>query len=103
MGTALRSRSELPEVMLRFEGRALLAEDLRLRAFHGDVRAGQGWAEGPHEHGVGLEPLERGAQGGRIPLDPTLAPLALGQVARVDEHGLARLELARDAVEPGGQ
>src|SRR5262245_17301363 len=100
MGTALRSRSELPEVMLRFEFGAFLAERLRLRALHGEVRAGQGRVEGAHEYGVGLQPIEHRAQCGRIPLYPALLPLTVGQGARVDEHRLARLEPARDAVEP---
>src|SRR5262249_12801039 len=101
MGTALRSRSELPEVVLRFEFHAFLAERLRLRTLHGEVRTRKRRAEGAHEHRVGLEPIERRAQRGRIPLDPTLLPLAVGQGAWINEHGLARLELARDAVEPG--
>src|SRR4029453_10230004 len=100
MGTALRSRSELPEVMLRLEVGTFLAERFHLRALHGEVRTGQCRAEGPHEAGGGLQPIERRAQRGRVPMDPALAPLIFGEGARIDEHRLARLELARDAVEP---
>src|SRR5262245_4937771 len=103
MGTALRSRSELPEVMLGFEGRALLAERLGLGALHGKVRTGQGRAERSHEHGVGLQALQRRAQGGRVAMYPALLPLAVGQGTRIDENGIARFELPRDAVEPGGE
>src|SRR5262245_66545124 len=97
MGTAVRSRSELPEVMLGFEGRALLAERLGLGALHGKVRAGQGRAERSHEHGVDPQALQRRAQGGRVAMYPALLPLAVGQGTRVDQNGLARRGLARDA------
>src|SRR5262245_46305593 len=101
MGTALRSRSELPEVVLRFEIGVLAAERLGLGALYGKVRARQRRAQGRHEHGIAFQPIERRAQRGRVPLDPALLPLDLGQGARVDERGLARLDLAGDAVEAG--
>ena len=101
MGTASRSSSELPEVMLGLEGLVLAAERLRLRALHGKVCAGQVGPRASHEHGVGLQG-DRAPRARRSDTAGSRARAARSRTGRrVDEHGLAGVELARDAVEPG--
>src|SRR5206468_2826809 len=97
------TRSELPEVMLLLEGRVFLAEGCPLRTLHGEERAREERPERAHEDAVALEMVESLREGGGEAHDAPSGTLHLGVVGGVDHDRLPRLELPRDAVEPGGE
>src|SRR6266545_6670094 len=96
-----RARSELPEVMLLLEGRVFLAEGRPLRPLHREERAREERPERAREHSVAFQMLEGLRQRGGESHDATGGALRVGVVGGIDHGRLPRLELSRDAVEPG--
>src|SRR6266498_469437 len=70
-----------------------------LQTLDGQVGRGQQWTEGRGKHGIGLEGIEGSTQARGEPLNPTLRALCVTEVARVNSHRLAWIELAADAIE----
>src|SRR5262245_44839132 len=96
-------RSELVEVLLDLEGRALAVEGPHLRALDGEVLADQHLAQRLAQDLVRLEGVERLAQRPGQPPDAALRSLGVGQAVRIDQGRGARMELPLDPVEAGGQ
>ena len=87
---------ELERDVLRLEGADFGPLDQQ-------VLPGEHLAERGAQDLVALERAQRLAERGGQPADAAALPLGLGERVRIGQRGLARVELARDAVEAGGE
>jgi len=95
--------SVLAQVLTRFLFRRFVREVAAFEPLHSEIGRGQQGTKGFREHGVRLEGIQGGVQAGRKPCDAALGSLGITQIARVEIHWLARVELPADAIEPGGE
>src|SRR4029450_13695566 len=95
--------SVLVEVLRDLERRVPILEPAHLRPLDGHVLPGEHLAERGGQDLVALQPVERLAERRRVPADAAPRALGVGQRVGIYQQGLARIELALDPVEAGGQ
>src|SRR5262245_5307880 len=95
--------SVLPQVLARLLFRGFVGKVAAFESLHSDIGRRQQWAQGFREHRIRLQGIQGGVQAGREPCNAALFAFSITEIARVNVDGLAWVELAADAIEPGGE